>query len=244
MLVRARHSRGSSLPCFGISCFLLVAIPACIGESNEPLPDEQQGAEARSLEAATEPVQLDVEAERALAEQGDVDAQARLARAHYLGLGAAQDFQEAVGWARLAAEQGSGVGQGVLAAAYNTGSGVAQNFEEALRWSRLAAENGDATGQNVLGALYRAGQGVEQDFQEAVRLFRLGAEQGDHNSQALLGLMYMTGEGVQRDLVAAYMWMSLGASGPGISAPLDVLAGFMRPEQIEEAEARAREWGQ
>ena len=92
--------------------------------------------------------------------------------------------------------------------------------------------------------MYRAGQGVEQDFEEAVRLFRLGAEQGDHSAQALLGLMYMAGEGVERDFVTAYMWMSLGASGPGISAPLDVMAGFITPEQIEEAEARAREWGQ
>ena len=54
----------------------------------------------------------------------------------------------------------------------------------------------------------------------------------------------MAGQGVERDFVSAYMWTSLGASGPGVSSgALDVLTRFMTPEQIAEAEARARDWG-
>ena len=85
---------------------------------------------------------------------------------------------------------------------------------------------------------------MEQDFEEAVRLYRRGADQGDPGSQTWLGMAYMAGQGVEQDYISAYMWLSLGASGPGVSGgALDVLAGFMTPEHIAEAEARARDWG-
>ena len=225
--------------------FVLVASPACTGEVDKPLPVDRQAAEVQSLGAAAEPVHLDVGADRALAEQGDADAQARLAEAYYLGLGVAQDFQEALRWSRLAVDQGSARGQGVLASAYNTGSGVEQNYEEALRWSRLAAEQGDPRGQVVLGTAYGNGRGVAQDHEEAVRLYRLGAEQGNYTAQHLLGMMYFAGRGVERDFVAAYMWLSLAtAAGSGISdgGAHETLAKFMTPEQLAEAEARARDW--
>ena len=222
----------------------LVSIPACAGGDDELPPAEQQGEEVRSLETAAEPVRPITEADRTLAEQGDVDAQARLARAYYLGLGAAQDFQEALRWARLAADQDSGVGQGVLAAAYNSGNGVAQDFEEAAHWALLAADQGNADGRGVLAFLYRNGQGgLEENPEEAVRQALLAAEQGHHSSQAFLGMMYMGGEGgLERDFVTAYMWMTLAASGQGIDVPLDTVSIFMSSEQIEEAQDRAREW--
>ena len=234
----------SSLLSLGAAGFLFVASPACTGDVDESLPSERQAAEVQSLEAAVEPVQLDVGADLALAEQGDAAAQARLAEAHYLGLGVAQDFQEALRWARLAADRGSARGQGVLASAYNTGSGVEQNYDEALRWARLAADQGDPRGLAVLGTAYGNGRGVEQDHEEAVRLYRLAADQGNHSAQALLGMMYFAGRGVERDFVAAYMWMSLGAAGPGMSdgGARETLARFMTPEQLAEAEARVRDW--
>ncbi len=244
LLVIMTSTLRSPLLRLGAVGFLLIASPACTGEVDEPLPVERQAAEVQSLGAAAEPVQLDVGANRALAEQGDADAQARLAEAHYLGLGVAQDFQESLRWARLAADQGSARGQGVLAAAYNTGRGVERNYEEALRWARLAADQGDPRGQVVLGTAYGNGRGVQQDHEEAVRLYRLGAEQGNYTAQQLLGMMYFAGRGVERDFVAAYMWLSLGAAGPGISdgGARETLAKFMTPEQLAEAETRARDW--
>ena len=63
--------------------------------------------------------------------------------------------------------------------------------------------------------------------------------------QIFLGRMYLFGQGVERDFVSAYMWTTLGASAPGVSTgTLDVLTRFMTPEQIAEAEARARDWGE
>ena len=229
---------GAALPRFGIAGWLFVAAAACAGDvADEAPPPEPRDVAVRTPEAVGPP-------DRRAAEQGDAGAQARLAEAHYLGLGATQDFDEALRWARLAAGQGNARGQGVLAAAYNTGRGVEQDYDEALRWARLAAGQGDAWGQSVLANFYVDGRGVEQDFEEAVRLLRLGAEQGDPDSQTGLGMMRMAGRGVEQDYVSAYMWLSLGASGPGISSggALDLLKQVMTPEQISEAEARARDW--
>ena len=228
---------GSPLLRSGIVCFLFAAMAACAGEvADEALPAEPQSVAVHTPEAVGA-------ADRLAAEQGDAAAQARLAKAHYLGHGATLDFDEALRWARLAADQGDARGQGVLAAAYNTGRGAEQDFDEALRWARLAADQGDAWGQSVLAGFYADGRGVEQDFEEAVRLLRLGAEQDNPGSQTGLGMMYMAGRGVEQDYVAAHMWLSLGASGPGISGGVpDILKQLMTPAQIAEAEARARDW--
>ena len=98
-----------------------------------------------------------------------------------------------------------------------------------------------------MGFLYSNGHGVAQDFGEALRWAKLAAEQGHPSAQTHLGMMYMAGNGVEQDFVSADMWLTLGASGPGIGGTretLDILAKFMPPEQIAEAEARARDWGQ
>jgi len=242
-----------------IAGWLLAGILACTGGVPEQsVLSEQRDGGAGTREAPVESdlvpakqgdadsrAPLPVDSDRVLAEQGDAGAQARLGAAYYFGQDVAQDFGEAVRWARLAAEQGDAVGQGLLAAAYNTGRGVAQDSGEAVRWARLAAEQGDAVGQTVLAFAYAA-PGVAQDFGEAVRWARLAAEQGDGSGQALLGMMYMQGSGVEQDDVSAYMWLTLGASGRGIAGARemrdDVVIPRMTPEQIAEAEARVREW--
>lgn len=246
----------------GAGGWLLVGIAACAGDVTEEsvlsgsrdtwaqAREEAAVESARSLaeqgDADADAREAAVESDRVLAEQGDAGARGRLGEAYYLGDGVALDLGEAVRWARLAAEQGDARGQGVLAAAYNTGNGVALDFGEAVRWARLAAEQGDAGGQAVLGGAYRNGRGgVARDFGEAARWYRLAAEQGNASAQVFLGTMYMSGQGVERDNVSAYMWMTLGASGRGIGGvreALDMLAKFMTPEQIAEAEARARDW--
>ena len=224
----------------GIVAGLFVGISACTAEVEEPtVTIHQRDTEAQARKAA-------LTSDQALAEQGDADAQARLGHAYYAGDGTAQDFEQAVRWAQLAAEQGNPLGQGVLAAAFNTGNGVAQDFGEAARWARLAAEQGDARGQTVLGSAYRNGRGgVELDYEEAVHWTRLAAEQGDASAQAFLGMMYVAGQGVERDYVSAYMWLTLGASAPGIGGAREMLDTFlakqMTPEEIAEAEARARD---
>ncbi len=117
----------------------------------------------------------DLEALRALAEQGDATAQYTLGNMYADGEGVPEDLVEAVRWYRLAAEQGGAEAQynlGVLylGIMYEDGRGVPEDLVEAVRWFRLAAEQGGAEAQYNLGVLYATGQGVPQDNAEAVQL--------------------------------------------------------------------------
>lgn len=131
----------------------------------------------------------------------------------------------------------AGIKEGVEAAARGD---YATAFKE---WHPLA-EQGDATAQTNIGTLYRNGQGVPQDYDEAFKWFSLAAAQGTPMAYGKLGLMYQHGEGVAQDSIEAYKWFALaGAQGVEEAASLrDVLAEEMPPDQIAEAQRRAREW--
>ena len=203
---------------------LLAGILACAGEVESERAVVEGGASAPVREAA--------------AESDRVPDAPRDA-----GAGAPEEALEAD---RVLAEQGDAAAQGRLADAYYNGRGVEQDYGEALRWTRLAAEQGDARGQSLLAATYFNGHGVvEQDHGETARWARLAAEQGDAGAQMLLGVSYLNGTGVEQDDVSAYMWLTLSASGgiQGAGALRGRLAERrMTPEQIAEAEARARDW--
>jgi TPR repeat protein len=108
----------------------------------------------------------------------------------------------------------------------------------------LAAAQGDQGAQLDLGLLYYNGRGVTQNYKKAARWYRLAAEQGKAAAQFNLGLLYDAGQGVPQDYIEAHMWFNLaGASGDAIGIKnRDIIARKMRPEQIAEAQRRAREW--
>ncbi|MCY3969047.1 MAG: tetratricopeptide repeat protein [Acidobacteria bacterium] len=138
------------------------------------------------------------------AEQGDADAQYRLARRHAIEAerwnGIGRDFaKEAERWYIKAAEQGH-------ARAYYRLGGVQKNDTVAIVFFRLAAEQSDADAQYQLGKVYDWGTGGEKDAAEAVRWYRLAAEQEHAKAQAALGLMYLLGKGVERDRAKACEW--------------------------------------
>jgi len=142
---------------------------------------------------------------RALAAQGDVESQYRIARMYYHGEGA-KDDAAAANWYRLAAEQGHDKAQNNLGLLYEEGRGVEPDFAAAATWYRHAAEQGLATAQANLGRLYEAGLGVDPNQTEAARWYRRSAEQGFAKAQYRLGTMYEEGLGVPRDLAKAAKW--------------------------------------
>jgi TPR repeat protein len=124
------------------------------------------------------------------------------------------------------------------------GHGVRQDYEEAAKWFRLAAEQGNAEAQFTLARQYAHGEGVPQDYKEAVKWYRLAAEQGDADAQVNLGILYVIGHGVPQDYVQAHTWFNLAAAtgdADGAKAR-DKVAREMTPEQIADAQRRAREW--
>jgi len=91
---------------------------------------------------------------KALAEQGNVDAQFDLGYIYGSGQGVPQDYTEAVTWYRKAADQGYAPAQNNIGARYGKGQGVTQDYANAYIWSSLAVGSGygDATKNRNLAA--------------------------------------------------------------------------------------------
>jgi hypothetical protein len=160
------------------------------------------------------------------------------------------DYATVLRLARPLAAEGDARAQSMLGLVYYRGRGMAQDHNEAVKWFRRAADQGDAAAQFNLGVMFSEGQGVPQDYAEAAKWYRLAADQGDAQAQYNLGLSYARGEAGQADNVSAYMWFNLAAahfpaSDTRRSAAVtsrDLLANKMTPDQIAEAQKRAREW--
>lgn len=109
-------------------------------------------------------------------------------------------------------------------------------------------EQTNARAQFELGVAYAYGRGVQRDDAEAMVHWRKAAELGHAEAQYILGLNYSSGKGVARDYVEAYMWHSLAVAGTAGAAQKrnadsrDALAELMTPEQLTEAQERARAW--
>lgn len=183
-----------------------------------------------------------IEKLKSLAEQGDGDAQYKLATCYDMGRGGiTQNYQEALKWYRKAANQGIAGAQANLGRMYDDGKGVPKNYQEAVKWYKMASDNGDAVGQNNLGVMYASGTGVSLNNTEAAMWYRKSAEQGYAGGQLNLGCFYMYGTGVPRNYVEAYSWISLAAGQgfPQANDALEEVAKRMTQDQIAKAQERA-----
>jgi Sel1 repeat len=161
------------------------------------------------------------------------------------------NYEAAIRIARPLAESGNARAQSLLGRMYSRGRGLPHDEVEAVNWLRRAAEQGDAVAEFTLGNLYAEGKGVPQDYVEAARLYRLAAERGDPQAQYNLGLAYAKGEGVAQDNVSAHAWLNIAtARFPASDAvnrnlaisSRDAVASKMKPEELAEAQQRARQW--
>ncbi|HIF59283.1 MAG TPA: sel1 repeat family protein, partial [Rhodospirillales bacterium] len=97
----------------------------------------------------------DVAACKVKAEQGNADAQYKLAGTYNFGKSGLEDYKQALKWYRKAAEQGHANAQYNLGAMHATGKIVfngnkyvsLQDHKQAVKWYRKAAEQGYATAQ-------------------------------------------------------------------------------------------------
>jgi hypothetical protein len=148
------------------------------------------------------------------AEQGDAEAQIKLAGAYFKGEGVAKDYQqaaewivEAVNWYRKSGEEDFVEAELELGRLFYFGdTGIAQNYPEARKWLTKAAEHGKAWAQNTLGVIYLSGYGVERDPKQSFGWFQRAAELGNAKAHSNVGQMYAEGTGVENDLVKAYQW--------------------------------------
>jgi len=113
-----------------------------------------------------------------LAENGAAEAQTKLGNMYYLGLGVAEDDQEAVKWFEQAAQQGDLEAHVMLGTLYVLGAGVPQDDAAAADHFRVPAEWGIGGAQFMLGTLYMYGRGVPENKVEAYKWLSLSAERG------------------------------------------------------------------
>jgi hypothetical protein len=146
-------------------------------------------------------------------------------------------------------ERGVATIEALIGDAYYYGHGVTRDYTEAARMYRRAAVKGNAMAKSTLGDIYYYGRGLPQDFSEAIRWWSLAAEANIAIAQLNLGVMYANGDGVPQDYIKAHMYANLAAARlpPGEDHATavknrDIVAKLMTPEQIAEAQRRAREW--
>ena len=79
---------------------------------------------------------------------------------------------------------------------------------------------------------------------EAVAQWQAAADAGDRRAMLALGRLYLQGLGALQDYVLAHMWFNLAASRGEMEAlkERDAVMGKMTPQQVAEAQKRAREW--
>ena len=189
----------------GVVAVLLVGAAGCSSQTETDA--------ANAGDAAKRLVGSIGDSSRALAEQGNADAQTRLGDAYSNGRGVPQDYVEAVSWYRQAAEQGGAGAQYILGLMYRDGrQGVPQDAVEAASWWRKAAEQRHTPAQSSLGYAYYTGQGVPQDYVESHKWFNLAASRASAEDQK------------------------------EYAENRDLLASLMTPQQIADAQKLAREW--
>jgi len=106
------------------------------------------------------------------AEQGNPQAQYRMAIMAQNGLGMIENQQLAFKYMEAAAKAGVGLAQHGLGFMYMQGECVEQDGQKALEWFTRAAEQGLQGAMTTIGMMYREGNGVERDEEQAKAWFR------------------------------------------------------------------------
>jgi TPR repeat protein len=164
------------------------------------------GCAAPSPGQTTEADRQQFEAVKRQADQGDANAQLRLATFYSNGIGVARDQRKAVKWLREASEQGLARAQCLLGLDYANGEGVKMDKIEGARWMRRAADQGLAEAQFDLGMCYAKGEGVDRSPVVAVEWYRKAASQGLADAECELGNCYLEGDGVPKDVPEGVKW--------------------------------------
>jgi len=103
---------------------------------------------------------------RQLAEQGNSQAQAKLASLYLLGRdGVEKDEKLAATWMQKAANQGLVDAQVVMGALYDRGIGVDADRDKATQWYEKAAAQGHGTSLAILGKNKAAKGSVQFNYQ-------------------------------------------------------------------------------
>jgi TonB family protein len=185
---------------------------------------------------------------RRAAEAGDASAQYDLGTALLAGAGTPVNEAEAIKWLMAAAEHGITGAMLIVARANEGNYGVKRDLAQAVKWYEDAADTGSPEAMAQLGLMYEKGIGVPQDFTKAAHWYQEGAKWDYPNAMFALGVMYFRGAGVSKDLAEAHKWVNLaatladGADQKEMMRIRDDMTKYLAPEQLADAQTRARTW--
>jgi TPR repeat protein len=153
--------------------FLLIAVPFTTLLAGMPsiekigVSSQLQLADIPMAATAEPDVSAELAQMRESAENGDLDAQARLGVMYYWGDGAPIDWEQAQVWLRKASERGHAAAQAKLGAMCFLGQGGPRDLPESIKWFRMAATQGEPYAQGCMGVMYAVGEGVPKDLVQA-----------------------------------------------------------------------------
>ena len=146
------------------------------------------------------------------AEEGDVDAQYKLALSYCNGTdGAEKDEEKGFYWLSRAADADHLGAQHSLGQCYAKGVGVEKDPKKAVELYSAGAEQGYPPSICDLGLCYELGMGVDMDKLRAAELYREAADQDFAPAQCNLGFFYYRGIGVDEDNDEAFAWFTKAA---------------------------------
>ncbi len=136
-----------------------------------------------------------------LANNGNIDAQIKLAYMYQNGIYFTTDYQAALDWYQKAADNHNPVAQFALGEMYQVGQGTDRDLRTAMDWYEKAAKQQFAPAQVALGYINEVDR---QDYQQARTWYELAAKNdkcpiADYN----LALLYDYGKGVPVDITKA-----------------------------------------
>jgi|GEM_PF-2294832 len=140
--------------------------------------------------AAKAPAEL-----RAVATQGNAEAQHVMADTLLKSATSAVQRAEAIQWLQRAADQKLAAAEAALGTAYFEGKHIPEDYVAGWRWMRAAAEQGLPYAQNYLGVACSNGWGTNPDARQAVRWFQAARAQNFLPAFNNLGWMTMRGQG-------------------------------------------------
>jgi TPR repeat protein len=178
------------------------------GLKNPAKRAEQAVAEGRYADA--------VALYRPLADDGDADAQFRLAQLYERGQGVVQSFVGAVRWFQAAAEKGHVAAQARLGEVYLTGLEAPATATA----SAIAQIESSEAEDSMLKRLFPQGLAVKKNPEQAAIWNASAAAAGDGAAQARLAYQYATGLGVAQDLPTAERWFSSAAGQDHVAGQL------------------------
>ena len=140
------------------------------------------------------------------AEQGDADAQMRLAELYAEGKIVEQNFKKALYWIKVSAERGNPIAQFGLGNLYwdeEKGAYVSlpQDFKKAFYWFEKSAKQGNIDAKKMMGIMLDVGQGVTQDHEQALYWYN----QAD--AICSIGLDFFYGSNAPKNMEKAGYWL-------------------------------------